>query len=491
MLFVYSVSGIIFLIINVISFLVFKASSIAFLTILTLSIAFLIALYTYFFIKKVLNPIKLTITTLKDRNDTNISKLKKVSSEFSEIGNLSMTNSLQQKELEKAKEKAEESKNLKASFLTNLSHEIRTPMNAILGFTDLLSSEELGIIKQREYINIIRRSGKNLVSIIDDLIEMSKIDTQQVKPKYDSFDLDSTLANIKKTIEITINKTEPLNLILDKPKHPVVYQLISDETKFKQIMVNLINNAIKYTEKGSVNFGYKISPEDNQLEFYVSDTGIGISEEEHKNIFNRFNRIQNDKTIKQSGLGLGLSISKAYVEMLGGKIWLKSNDIVGTTFHFTIPLKLSALSIIETKKEIKPNEPHKAKPLTILVAEDNRVNFMLIKHILKARNYKIIHASNGKEAVSICRENNNIQVVIMDIKMPVMDGFEARKLIKKFKPLLPVIAHTAYTSDEIENEIYEAGFINYISKPLDKIELFKIIDRIEHLTPNPVSKASI
>lgn len=484
MMFVYIVFGIVFLTINIISYLVFNTSSPIFLTILALSFFILLAVYIYSFIRQVVNPIKLTIKILQDKQDKNIDKLKKVSSEFSEIGDLSMSSILKQKDLKRAKEEAEEGKNLKASFLTNLSHEIRTPMNAILGFTKLLSSDQLREARQKEYLSIIERSGKNLVSIIDDLIEMSKIDTKQVKPKYDSFDLDTTLANIKRTIEITINKTEPLDLILDEPKHPIVYQLISDETKFKQIMVNLINNAIKYTEKGSVNFGYKIAPENNQLEFYITDTGIGISEEEHTNIFNRFNRIQNDKTIKQSGLGLGLSISKAYVEMLGGKIWLKSNETIGTTFHFTIPLKISGLST-NPKKEVKPNEPDKVKPLTILVAEDNKINFMLIKHMLKTRNYKVLHASNGKDAVSMCRENNNIQVVIMDIKMPIMGGFEARKIIKTFKPLLPVIAHTAYTSDEIENEIYEAGFINYISKPLEKVELFKIIDRIEHLTPNP------
>ncbi|WAC01747.1 ATP-binding protein [Lacinutrix neustonica] len=452
-----------------------------------LIIGFIITMgsYVFFYRKLIEKPLNL-ITNVLEKNDTSaIIQLQKSSKEFSYIGDLFLSSNQQKEELKQAKEKAEESELLKASFLTNLSHEIRTPMNAILGFSDLLNSQKLTDSEKIEYIDIIRRSGKNLVSIIDDLIEMSKIDTNQVTPNHVPFNLNAVLNDIKQTIDITIPKDKPLKVFLDEPKHPVVFQLISDETKLRQVIVNLINNAVKYTEHGTVNFGYKINPEDNALEFFVKDTGIGISEGEFTNIFSRFNRIQNDKTIKLSGLGLGLSISKAYIEMLGGKIWLESTENIGTTFSFTIPLKLDGLPVVE-QMEKAINTVDKAKPLNILIAEDNDINFMLIKRVLSIRKYTVIRAKNGEEAVAVCREDNSIQLIIMDLKMPKMGGFEARKIIKTFKPYLPVIAHTAYSSTEINNEVFDAGFIDCITKPLDKTELFKVIDRIEHLTPNPV-----
>lgn len=409
----------------------------------------------------------------------------KLTGSFKTIADHIYDSNTQREELQKAKEKAEESDLLKASFLTNLSHEIRTPMNAILGFSDLLANENITEKEKIEFITVIRRSGKNLVSIIDDLIEMSKIETKQVKPNHSAFNLDEVLNGIKQTVEITIPQDKTLDIKYDQPKHPVVFQTISDLTKLKQIIVNLLSNSIKYTEKGIINFGYKINAESNAIEFYVTDTGIGIPKDKFKSIFSRFHRIQNDKTINLSGLGLGLSICKAYVKMLGGKIWVESEEGKGTSFSFTIPLKLSGLPATP-KTETPINTLDKVKPLTVLIAEDDAINFMLIKRVMTLRNYTVLRASNGEEAVEICNKNNNIQLVIMDIKMPKMDGFEARKAIKQFKPYLPVIAHTAYTSAEVNSKAYDAGFIDCISKPLSKTKLFKTIDRIQHLTPDPV-----
>ena len=483
MLIIVGASGALFITINLISFLILKNHTTAFLAIFTISSIALLVIYVFFFRKLVSQPLILITKILENNDETAIPKLQEASLEFSHIGDLFLNNNIQRAELKKAKEKAEEGEVLKSSFLTNLSHEIRTPMNAILGFSDILSTQKLSESEKTEYITVIKRSGKNLVSIIDDLIEMSKIDTNQVKPNHSAFNIDEVLNDIKQTIEITIPKDKPLTIFLDDPKHPITYQLISDETKFRQIIVNLVNNAVKYTEKGSVNFGYKINPDDNALEFYIKDTGIGMTAEDSKNIFDRFNRIQNDKTINLSGLGLGLAISKAYIEMLGGRIWLESEENIGTTFNFTIPLKLNGLPITPVK-EVELNSIDNVKPLTILIAEDNDINFMLINRVMEIRKYKVIRAKNGEEAVNICKENDNIQLVIMDIKMPIMGGFEARKIIKSFKPYLPVIAHTAYSSAEINSEVYDAGFIDCISKPLDKSKLFRVIDRIEHLTPD-------
>ncbi|WP_400080755.1 ATP-binding protein [Winogradskyella sp. R77965] len=481
--FVIATSGVLFLLFNVISFYLLGSYSAIFISLLILSFSALPITYLYFFKKEIKVPLDLITSAVKTNNLESINGHQIRSKDLNEIGSFLYKCHFQKEELKKAKEKAEESELLKSSFLTNLSHEIRTPMNAILGFSDLLSNQKLTESEKVEFIKIIIRSGKNLVSIIDDLIEMSKIDTNQIKPNYGAFNLDETLNDIKQTVEITIPKDKPLRLNFDQPKLPVVFQLLSDETKLRQVIVNLLNNAVKYSERGSVNFGYKISPENNALEFYVTDTGIGMSKEDSQNIFNRFNRIQNDKTVNLSGLGLGLAISKAYIEMLGGKIWLNSIENIGTTFSFTIPLKLTSLQA-EPITEVALNTADKIKPLTILIAEDDEINFMLIKRVMKIRNYNIIRAKNGVEAVKACEENDQIQLVLMDMKMPKMGGLEARKIIKTFKPFLPIIAHTAYSSAEIISEVYEAGFIDCVTKPLDKSKLFRIIDRIEHLTPD-------
>ncbi len=476
------ISSILYLSLSILSLFISKKLDYIILGVIFFGFLITIRFHIYLYKKFLSQQLDLITNILKKNDKEAIIKLQKSSKKFALIGDLFLNNTEQKENLQKAKEKAEESETLKSSFLTNLSHEIRTPMNAIIGFSDLLSSEELSEPEKAEYIEVIKRSGKNLVSIIDDLIEMSKIDTNQVEPNFSEFDLDLVLNSILQIIEITIPKDKPVKVFIDKPKYPIIYQLISDETKLRQIIINLLNNAVKYTEKGSVNFGYTVNPNDNSLEFYIKDTGIGISEDKLESIFNRFNRIQNDKTINISGLGLGLAISKAYIEMLGGRIWVNSMENTGTTFFFSIPLKLNA-SPTKPFEEIKQRDIDQIKPLTILVAEDDEINFMLINRIMKIRNYTVIRARNGEQAVSICKENTNIQLVIMDIKMPKISGFEARKLIREFKPYLPIIAHTAHSS-EINSKIYDAGFIDCISKPLDKNKLFKIIDRIEHLTPN-------
>ena len=477
------VSSLVFLFLNIIITYNFNSSKLVLTIVLCTSFILLVATYVYSFIKAIKKPLDLITNAIKTNNLNSLSEHKIDYKDLDEIATFLYNFHFQKEELQKAKDKAEESDLLKASFLTNLSHEIRTPMNAILGFSDLLSSQQLSESEKEEYIKVIKRSGKNLVSIIDDLIEMSKIETNQIKPKFSAFNLDETLNNIKQTVEITIPKNKPIKLFFDKPKHPVVYQLISDETKLTQVIVNLLNNAIKYSEKGTVNFSYKINVENNALEFYITDTGIGMSKEDSKNIFSRFNRIQNDRTINLSGLGLGLAISKAYIEMLKGEIWLESMENIGTTFSFTTPLKLNSLPA-QPITEVALKTADKIKPLNILIAEDDNINFMLIKRVMKIRNYNVIRAENGEEAVNICRENDNIQLVIMDMKMPKMGGLEARKIIKTFKPYLPVIAHTAYSSAEINSEVFDAGFIDCITKPLDKTKLFRVIDRIEHLTPD-------
>ena len=428
--------------------------------------------------KWVFNPLNLITRILETGNRKAIKNLKNVPGEFGYLGNLFEENINQRNLLKKAKEKAEESDNLKSAFLTNLSHEIRTPMNAIIGFTDLLSNSKLSDEERLEYLKIIIQSGDNLVSIIDDLIEMSKIDANQITPNYTSINLESCVDELYNAIKITIPKEKTIDFNLIVPKKTLNNKILTDAIKLKQVIINLITNAIKFTDNGYVTFSYQINNIDSTIVFVINDTGLGIDKAHQEIIFDRFRRIEGDYAIKVGGLGLGLAISKAYVEMLGGTISIQSEIGVGSRFVFTIPLildkkeKNSSPKIIESKlDDTSGNE-------TILVAEDDNINFLLLEKMMKLKNYKIIRAKNGIEAIEICKNNSTIDLVLMDIKMPKLSGYEALSIIKTFRPELPVIAQTAYSSSEDQEKIMKAGFVNYITKPINKEKLFDIIVQV-------------
>jgi signal transduction histidine kinase/CheY-like chemotaxis protein len=412
---------------------------------------------------------------LETGSEEEISKLKNAHGEFEYIGNLFEENSNQRKQLEISKKKAEESDRLKSSFLANLSHEIRTPMNAIIGFSDLLSNPNLTDGEKSDYLDIIRKSGKNLVSIIEDLIEMSKIDANQVLPKIAEVNLDLCMKELFETIQVTIPKEKEINFYMVESKNPVHENILTDEVKLKQIITNLITNAFKYTEKGFVYFGYEIDEKGKKIIFQIKDSGKGIDEKNLKLIFDRFRRIEEDYSAEFSGLGLGLSISKAYVEMLGGTINVASEAGKGSVFSFSIPLKFEKMKHdIKAKKD--KNNGLDLGNKTILIAEDDNINFLLLKKILELKKYTVLRANNGKEAIDICRNNPTVNLVFMDIKMPVMDGFEAFLIIKTFKPNLPIIAQTAHSSIEDKEKIIKLGFTNYITKPLEKSKIFELLD---------------
>ncbi len=436
-----------------------------------------VLIYLYFSRKWMYKPLKIITNVLETGNETSIAVLKKEPGEFGYIGNLFEENNDQRKQLEVSKEKAEESDKLKSSFLANLSHEIRTPMNAIVGFSDLLNNEDLTDDDRSEYLKIIKNCGTNLVSIIEDLIEMSKIDAKQINPNVKEINLESCIKELYETIKVTIPVDKELELFFIENKNSIQKKILTDEIKLKQIIVNLISNAIKYTEKGKIVFDYQINPEEKIIVFTVKDTGIGIDEENLKVIFDRFRRIENEFSIALSGLGLGLAISKAYAEMLGGTITVSSQINVGSIFTFTIPLKYD--ESIQEQKQIKElTDVGKQNNETILIAEDDNINYLLIKKILELKNYKVLRAANGQQAVDICKDNLDIDLVFMDIKMPVMNGFEAFKIIRSFNPNIPVIAQTAYTSNDDYERILKLGFSGYISKPLDKIKIYELIDSV-------------
>ena len=447
------------------------------LSILMIASIFSFIIYLYFSRRWIYNPLKLITNVLETGSDTEITKLKLAHGEFEYIGNLFQENSNQKKQLLISKTKAEESDKLKSSFLANLSHEIRTPMNAIVGFSDLLNDVTLAENERTSYLEIIKKSGKNLVSIIEDLIEMSKIDANQLVPKFKGLYLDKFMRDLFETIKVTVPKEKNIHFYLDESKNSLSLPILTDVVKLQQIITNLITNAFKYTEKGFVSFGYEINEDDQEIEFKIKDSGIGIEPENLKLIFDRFRRIEEDYSAEFSGLGLGLAISKAYVEMLGGKITVASQAGEGSVFTFTIPLKLDVNT--ESLKFINDNSKSIISAnKTILIVEDDSINFLLLRKILEIKEFKILKAVNGLQAVDICRENTDIDLVFMDIKMPIMDGFQAFEIINLFNPGLPIIAQTAHSSSEDKEKIMQMGFTNYITKPLDKEKVFEILNEV-------------
>lgn len=444
--------------------------------ILTFAIVTNMIYYLWYSKKHIQNPMDLIQQILTTDNSKAIDDLKEHPGEFGSIGQLLEQSKNQKIALQNLKDKAEESDQLKSTFLANLSHEIRTPMNAIMGFSNLLRSNDLNENEKISYIDIIDKSGENLVLIIDDLIEMSKLDSKQVSPNNTSIDLENSMSDLYNAYKITIPKSKKINFYRIESLKPAKQNIIVDEVKLKQIITNLLSNAVKYTDDGEVSFGYEVDKGTKQIKFVVKDTGLGIERQNQHYIFDRFRRVEDDQAIKVGGLGLGLAISKAYVELMEGSIYMESNVGEGSVFTFSIPLNfdtsMPVMKIVPKVEEFGSNETG-----TILIAEDDNINYLFFEKIMQFKSYTILRASNGQEAVTICTENPDIDLVLMDIKMPVMDGYQAFSEIKKIKPNLPIIAQTAYSSIEDKNKIIDAGFSSYITKPLNRDKLFEMINQ--------------
>lgn len=372
-------------------------------------------------------------------------------------------------ELIVAKEKAEENDRLKTAFMLNISHEIRTPMNGILGFIELLRNplpEKL----QTEYLDIIDRCGRQLVEVITDIVEISRLETKQVTTKLTHCDNLSLANSINAIFRNVFDQNTNVKFCIsgfDKN-----FAFLTDIIKIKQILTNLINNAVKNTQNGSIELGCRIESEN--ILFFVKDTGIGISKEYHEIIFDRFRQVDSGLTRIQEGTGLGLSISKAYVELLGGKIWLESEPNIGSTFIFTIPYMPLDIENIPSINEMD-DLTQVYQNAKILVVEDEDNNFILADIILTNHKFKVLRAKNGEEAVNICKSNPDIDLVLMDIKMPVMNGYIATRKILEFRKGLPIIAQTAYAFPDDKLAAMECGCIDYIAKPLEKKALLKIV----------------
>lgn len=373
-------------------------------------------------------------------------------------------------ELQKAKEKAEESDKLKSAFLANMSHEIRTPMNGIIGFSNMLIDDGLSEEKRSAYANIIIESSQQLLTIVNDILDISKIETGQVKINIEDFNVNDTIIEMFSFYKP--KATEKGILLLPEKGLNDNHSIVStDKAKLNQVLNNLLSNALKFTHQGHIKFGYIVI--NNTLEFYVKDTGIGIPKEFHDKIFERFRQAESNLTRQYGGTGLGLSISKNLVELLDGQIWFESTEGKGSTFYFSIPFK-PAQSAYESSKQDNEQDEGKGKS-TILIAEDEEINYLFLEEILSELELKIIHAKNGLEAVDLCKTNPDIELVLMDIKMPEMNGLEATRLIKEMNQDLPIIAQTAYAMETDKEKAFEIGCNGYLSKPINKNELLKLI----------------
>lgn len=362
-----------------------------------------------------------------------------------------------------AKEKAEENDRLKTAFLNNISHEIRTPMNAIIGFADLLKEDDLMSDKRNHFVDIISYSCNQLLDIITDIVNISTLEAGQEKINASDVNINNSLSALFAQFE-TKAKLKDISFGYECFLKDIDSIVKTDKTKFLEILSNLIDNALKFTKQGHVNFGYNLK--DNFLEFYIEDTGIGIPLEMQEIIFERFRQLECSATREFGGTGLGLSISKGYVELLGGKIWLNSEPDKGSTFYFTIPYN-QGINPPSIEGELKNEKIAINKPKSILIAEDEDFNYMFIQEILNDQNINIIRATSGEEAVELCK-SNSIDLVLMDLKIPIMDGFEATREIRKFLPNLPIIAQTAYTVEVETKKAFTIGCNDLISKPYKK-----------------------
>ncbi|MDD3688007.1 MAG: ATP-binding protein [Bacteroidales bacterium] len=373
-----------------------------------------------------------------------------------------------------AKQKAEESDKLKTAFLQNMSHEIRTPLNSICGFSEMIQStvqdEQI-----KTFSSIVLSSSNQLLSIVNDILTISAIETGQEELNLTEVDICDLIFQLEKVFvqQVGVKDVAVSAHIPNNHQNTIIK---ADKTKLRQVLSNLLSNAVKFTPSGSIAFGFV--EEGEELTFFVKDTGIGIDKNKFNVIFSRF--AQADETIQSvfGGTGLGLSISKGFVELMGGRIWLESEVGKGTDFYFTIPYIPLVKEKIEGLGLIHENRSN--QNISILVAEDEEFNFFFLKELLTMWNFNVLHARNGQETVEMCKSNSNIRLVLMDIRMPVMNGYDAAKEIRAINPDIPIVAQTAYALVH-ERIKYGNAFDDYITKPIPKEKLAELFQRLKLL----------
>jgi two-component system, sensor histidine kinase and response regulator len=383
---------------------------------------------------------------------------------------------LAEQKLREARKRAIESDKLKSAFLANMSHEIRTPMNGIIGFSNLLKMNNVERDQQLEYLGFIEKCGNSLLNLIDDIIDISKIEAGQlvVRP------VDTCINEILRELFVTFDKNR-----LAENKRDVELRLVipentplwtkTDAYRFKQVLSNLINNAIKFTEKGFIEFGYGI--QGKEVIFHVKDTGVGIPHDKFKLVFDRFGQVIENEKLNRKGTGLGLAISINIVKLLGGRMWLESEVGVGSTFYFSIPLKEDVQVDEREKIQFPVVNTFEWIGKKVLVVDDEELNWKFLRDLIEPTQAKLVWAKNGKEAIDMYQVDTSIDLILMDFRMPVMNGFEATRVIRSFDSEIPIIALTAYAQEEERDLILHAGCNAFLSKPVRDDQLFKTVNQ--------------
>lgn len=383
-----------------------------------------------------------------------------------------------ERELIRAKEKAEENDKLKSAFLANMSHEIRTPLNSILGFSELLQNAGYPIEKREKYLKTINQNGKHLMQIINDLMEVSLIEAGQAFLKPRQIDVRELVGQIAADAkERLINKEVKINV---EDKIPIEKRIVNtDDTKIKQVLDNLINNSIKFTKQGDINISSEYS-DNNHLYFTVSDTGIGIRKQDQEYVFERFRQGTAPEDELHSGTGLGLSIAQSLVELMGGTIWLESEEGKGTTVSFTVKVNNDTMNVEQDKHEpmsTVSNSGH-ARSKNILIVEDEDSNYLFLEAVLKKENHRVSRAADGKTALEIFESTHDeIDLVLMDIKIPKLDGLEVTRRMKEISSRVPIIAQTAYAMAGDKEKALDAGCDDYVAKPLSRGEVIRKVNQ--------------
>jgi CheY-like chemotaxis protein/nitrogen-specific signal transduction histidine kinase len=401
-------------------------------------------------------------------NDDNQAQLRNLESEVKRL----------EKELQKAREKAQSSERLKSTFLANMSHAVRTPMNAIIGFSELIGIENISPSKKQEFIKIINEKGHQLLTLIDDIIEISKIESGKLELSYTQINIDEFLNEIfSATLQKKIKAGKELvELVLEKNSQEEFGLIKVDPGRLQQIINNILAFSMSNTSKGHIKFGYSIK-DAKTIEFFIADTGIGLNKEDQKLLFDYFWEFEDITHQRIAENGLGLTIAKNLVEMLGGKITLNSELNKGNEFIFTIPIekpgKVSRLSLLKEDKNISKSE--KLEPIwkdkVILVVEDDLVNYQFIEALLEKTQVQLLHAENGNQALELCKTISTIDLILMDIKLPDKNGYEITREIKAIRSDIPIVAQTAFSVNEVREKCLASGCEDIISKPIE-IELF-------------------
>lgn len=389
------------------------------------------------------------------------------------------------KELEKAKKESEESEQLKSAFLSNISHEIRTPINAIVGFSNLLSDQEVNFDQRTDFVSHISNNSKKLLKLINNLIDVSKMETNQLAIQKEEFVLNPIITDLFKAHKAYLSNNCQLELKLILPDNSEQFFINSDKNKIIQILDNLIDNAIKFTLKGIIEIGYFIEDRIHPV-FYIKDTGIGISSEKQDVIFNLFRQGENGSTRKFEGSGIGLTLCKKMVRLLDGEIWFDSKIEIGSNFYFKVHnsgrsnLKLLGNSSNQYENRIEKSNIKSIDYANrnILIAEDVKSNFNYLNAIIELTDANVIWAQNGKDAIDICQKNDpKIDLVLMDMRMPEIGGLDAIKQIKANNSSIPVIVQTAFIFNNEKEECFKAGADEFISKPIDPHKLIEVLQK--------------